>query len=109
MAAFHLEVKHEAHICRESSLIVDDVSMTLMQVRTTTPPLLQVFTALWVRPRLSSTPVLSEVKPCSVPAIVGRIGRIGGGEVAIAYSLFRSEVGTVIARYATVVPANGVD
>ena len=93
----HLEVKHESHIGRESGLIIDDVSMTLMQVRTTTPPLLQVFTALWVRPRLSSSPVLSEVKPCSVPAIVSRISRIGGREVSIIYSLFGCEVGTVIA------------
>jgi len=93
----HLEVKHESHIGRESGLIIDDVSMTVILVRTTTPPLLQVLTAVRVMSRFSSTPVLSQVKPCSVPAIVSRIGRIGSGEVAIIYSLFRSEIGTVIA------------
>ena len=103
----HLEVKHESHIGRESGLIIDDVSMAVILVRTTAPPLLQVFTAVRVRTRLSPTPVLSEVKPCSVPAIVSRIGRIWCGEVAIVYSLFRSEIGTVVARDAAVVPANG--
>ena len=108
MEAFHLEVKHESDICRESSLIIDDVSMTVILVRSTAPPLLKVFTAVRVRTRLSSTPLFSEVKPRSVPTIVSRIGRVGGGEVAILDSLFRSEIGTVIARDATVVPANGV-
>ena len=93
----YLEVKHESHVCRESGLIIDDVSMAMILVRTTMPPLLQVFTAVRVWTWLSSTPVFSEVKPCSVPAIVSRIGRIGGGEVTIVYSLFRSEIGTVIA------------
>ena len=97
MEAFHLEVKHESHISRESGLIIDDVSMAVILVRTTAPPLLQVFTAVRVRSRLSPAPVFSEVNPCSVPAIVCRIGRIGSGEVAILYSLFRIESRTVIA------------
>ena len=95
--AFHLEVKHESHIGRESGLIIDDVSMAVILVRTTTPPLLQVFTAVRVWTWFSSAPVFREVKPCSVPSIVGRIGRIGSGEVPIGYSLFRGELRTVVA------------
>ena len=97
MEAFHLEVKHESHISRESSLIIDDISMAVILVRTTAPSLLQVFTAVRVRSRLSPAPVFSEVNPFSVPAIVCRIGRIGSGEVAILYSLFRIKSCTVIA------------
>ena len=97
MVAVHLEVKHESHIGRESGLIIDNVTMAVILVRTTTPALLQVFTAVRVWTRFSSTPVFSEVKPCSVPSIVGRIGRIRSGEVPIGYSLFRGELRTVVA------------
>ena len=97
MEAFHLEVKHESHIGRESGLIIDNISMAVILIRTTAPPLLQVFTTVRMRSRLSPAPVFSEVNPFSVPAIVCRIGRIGSGEVAILYSLFRIESRTVIA------------
>jgi len=42
----HLEIEHESHIGRESGLIVDDISVTVILVWTTAPALLKVFTAV---------------------------------------------------------------
>ena len=81
----HLEVKHVSDISGEGGLIIDNISMALVQVRTTSPALFKVLATLGVLARLSSTPVLvveiveDEIKVLvSTPTIVRRIGRIRG-------------------------------
>ena len=72
--------------------------MAMILVRTATPALLQVLTAVRVRTRFSLTPVFWEVvAPCAVPAVVGRVGRIRSGEVAIGHGLLGGEFGAVVA------------
>ena len=72
--------------------------MAMIFVRTATPALLQVLTAVRVRTRLSLTPVFWEVvAPCAVPVVVGRVGRIRSGEVAIGHSFLWGEFGTIVA------------
>ena len=81
----YLEVKHVADISREGGLIIDNISMALVQVRTTSPALFKILATLGVLARLSTTPVLVvKIKVLvSTPTIVRRIGRIRGREVAI--------------------------
>ena len=81
----YLEVKHVADISGEGSLIIDNISMALVQVWTTSPALFKILATLGVLARLSSTPVLvveiveDEIKVLvSTPTIVRRIGRIRG-------------------------------
>ena len=79
----YLEVKHVSDISGEGSLIIDNISMALVQVWTTSPALFKILATLGVLARLSTTPVLVietvEIKVLvSTPTIVRRIGRIRG-------------------------------
>ena len=76
----HLEVKHVSDISGEGSLIIDNISMALVQVWTTSPAIFKILATLGVLARLSTTPVLVvEIKVLvSTLTIVRRIGRIRG-------------------------------
>ena len=107
----YLEVKHVSDISGEGSLIIDNISMALVQVRTTSPALFKILATLGVLARLSTTPVLvveiveDEIKVLvSTSTIVRRIGRIRGREVAISYRLLWTQSCAVVAGDATVVP-----
>ena len=105
----HLEVKHVSDISGEGGLIIDNISMALVQVWTTSPALFKILATLGVLARLSTTPVLVietvEIKVLvNTPTIVRRIGRIRGREVAIGYRLLWTQSCAVVAGDAAVVP-----
>ena len=105
----YLEVKHVSDISGEGSLIIDNISMALVQVWTTSPALFKILATLGVLARLSTTPVLvveivEIMVLVSTPSIVRRIGRIRCREVAIGYRLLWTQSCAVVAGDAAVVP-----